>query len=54
LRYCTLISLLPILWNMLFVIQYYAGLIPRDDYLTFDQFVTDKFRLLVSLLGIAW
>jgi len=25
---------------------------PRDDYLTFSQFVTDKFRVLVLILAL--
>jgi len=41
-------------WNVLFAFQYYFGLVPRDDYLTFTQFVTDKFRLLpVLIFGLA-
>ena len=51
LRYLVMIAVVPIVWNVLFVVQYYAGLIPRDDYLTFSQFVSDKFQLLVVLLG---
>ncbi len=40
-----------VLWNFLFVLQYYAGMIPRDDYLTYDQLVTQKFLVLISLFG---
>jgi len=51
LRYLVLIAVLPIIWNMLFVVQYYSGwMIPRDDYLTFEQFVLDKFTTLMLLL----
>jgi hypothetical protein len=50
-RYLVMIAVLPIVWNELFLIQYYAGTIPRDDYLTFTQFVTDKFRALLLILG---
>jgi hypothetical protein len=49
-RYLVMIAVLPIIWNELFLIQYYAGMIPRDDYLTFTQFVTDKFRVLAVIL----
>ncbi len=37
-------------WNMLFAFQYYFWTIPLDDYLTFEQFVTDKLRLLVVVI----
>jgi hypothetical protein len=50
LRYLVLIAIPLVIWNALFVLQYYAGRIPYDDYLTFDQFVVDKFRVLVLLL----
>ena len=50
LRYLVIIAVLPIIWNILFVVQYYFELIPRDDYLTFQQFVLDKFTTLVLLL----
>jgi len=50
LRYLALIGVLLVIWNVLFVLQYYLGSIPHDDYLTFDQFVVDKFRVLVLLL----
>jgi len=49
-RYLVLVAILLIIWNMLFVVQYYFGLIPRDDYLTFEQFALDKFTTLILLL----
>ncbi len=49
LRYLALIGLLPIIWNVLFVIQYYWNLIPPDDYLTFDEFVFEKLVLIFLL-----
>ena len=49
-RYLVMITVVPIIWNELFLIQYYAGTIPRGDYLTFSQFVTDKFRVLAVIL----
>ena len=50
LHYLALIAVVPVIWNILFVMQYYLGSIPRDDYLTFEQFVLDKFNVLVLLL----
>jgi len=52
LRYLAFIGVLLVIWNVLFVLQYYSGEIPYDDYLTFDDFVVEKLVLLLFLMRV--
>jgi len=46
-----LVALVSVLWNVLFLIQYKAGLIPREGGLTFHQYFGQKFELLWAMLS---